>query len=43
MSAVLLPDGSTLRANRGKFTFTLDSPDEYYAVLFNDEGYTEMK
>lgn len=26
----------------GKFTFTLDSPDEYYAVLFNDEGYTEI-
>lgn len=26
----------------GKFTFTLDSPDEYYAVLFNDEGYSEI-
>lgn len=29
-------------AASGSMTFVLDDPDEYYAVLFQDEGYTEI-
>ena len=29
-------------ASSGTLTFSLDEPDEYYAVLFEDEGYTEV-
>jgi acid phosphatase type 7 len=42
------PGGSTsdrwayTTGSTGKFTFTISEPDQYYAVLFKDGGYTEL-